>query len=120
MNNSMTKSRLDAFRNALEAVGDSGTLANTLDSFLMWKEFIQDSRSKFVLLSGLRQHQADFENLCRNLMNHLVDASLDDCTCLVLAIDTLDVFFVGLAEDARSELCLMNAEVLKDASDLLQ
>ena len=34
--------------------------------------------------------------------------------------DVLDVFVAGLDDDVRSELCLINAAGLKDASDLLQ
>ena len=54
-------------------------------------------------------------------MNHLnVSASFGNCTCLVNVIDALDVFFVGLDEDVRSECGLTNVEVLKDTSDLFQ
>ena len=69
----------------------------------------------------MRQHEPDFEKCFGNLMNHLnAVAFLGNCTCLVHAIDTLEVFFVGLGEDMRYECCFVNAEVLKDASDLLQ
>ena len=94
---------VDDLCNVLGAVDVSIACLNTSQSVTKGKAFIQHARSKFVLLSNVRQLSLDFGKCFGNFMNHLnVVASLG--TCLVHAIDTLDVFIVGSDEDVRCEL----------------